>query len=246
MSQFRALIVSSPGCRGVRYFENALKQVDFDPEILDIHEVSHYRIDQEQLCLKYKMIILPGGNTFSSVLGGGKVLALKIQHQLKWNLQKFAERGGLVLGVGTGFQTLLHLKIFGDDYTLRINETGQSEECWIKAIPSGNRCIWLRGLGTLELPLNQVDTDLVIDPAAYVEAKGKLERLGMSCLKDEALEKIYGLCDLSGRVLGLLPHPEYFLTWTQAPDWYLSPTRAAAPGQGFSLFENAAKYCAQA
>jgi phosphoribosylformylglycinamidine (FGAM) synthase-like amidotransferase family enzyme len=246
MSQFRALILGSPGCRGTRYFEHALKQVDFDPEILDVSEVLNYRIDQEQLCLKYKMVIIPGGNTYASVLGGGKVLAIKIQNALKWNLQKFAERGGLVLGVGTGFETLLHLKVFGDDYALKMNETAVAEERWVKAIPSGNRCIWLRGLGTLELPLNQLDTEFVIDPTAYVEAKGKLERLGMSCLKDEKHEKIYGLCDITGRIFGLLPHPEYFLTWTQAEDWYLTPTRAAAPGQGFALFENAARYCTQA
>jgi phosphoribosylformylglycinamidine (FGAM) synthase-like amidotransferase family enzyme len=173
------------------------------------------------------------------------VLALKIQHALKWNLQKFAERGGLVLGVGTGFQTLLNLKVFGDDYALKMNEKAEVEEKWVKAIPSGNRCIWLRGLGTLELPMNQIDTEFVIDPTAYVEAKGKLERLGMSCLKDETGEKVLGLCDLTGRVFGLLPRPEYFLTWTQAEDWYLTPTRAAAPGQGFAFFENAARYCAQ-
>ena len=245
MSQFRALILSSPGSRGERFFAQALKQVDFDAEVLDVNEVLDYRIDQEQLCLKYKMLIIPGGNTYSSVLGGGRVLALKIQHAFKWNLQKFAERGGLVLGVGTGFQTLLHLKIFGDDYTLKMNEQAETEERWVKAIPSGNRCIWLRGLGTLELPLNQMDTEFVIDPVAFVEAKGKLERLNMACLKDENHEKIYGVCDITGRILGLLPHPEYFLTWTQAEDWYLTPTRAAAPGQGFSLFENAARYCAQ-
>ena len=245
MNSFRALILSSPGCRGTRYFEQALRQIEFDPEILDVNEVLAYRVDQEQLCLKYKILILPGGNSYSSVLGGGKVLAIKIQHAFKWNLQKYAERGGLVLGVGTGFQTLMHLKIFGDDYALKINERAERQEGWLKAIPSGSRCIWLRGLGTLELPLNQMDTEFIIDPSAYVEAKGKLDRLGMSCLKDEAQEKIYGLCDLTGRVFGLLPHPEYFLTWTQAEDWYLTPTRAAAPGQGFALFENAARHFAQ-
>ncbi len=245
MSQYRALILSSPGSRGERYFQQALKQVDFDTEILDVDEILDYRIDHEQLCLKYKMLIIPGGNSFGSVLGGGKVLGLKIQHSLKWNLQKFAERGGLVLGVGTGFQALLNLKIFGDDYTLKMNEAAENEEGWVKVIPTGSRCIWLRGLGTLELPVNQMDTDFMIDPVAFVEAQGRLERLGMGCLKDERHERIYGICDVTGRILGMLPHPEYFLSWTQAEDWYLNPTRAAAPGQGFAIFENAARYCAQ-
>jgi phosphoribosylformylglycinamidine (FGAM) synthase-like amidotransferase family enzyme len=245
MSKFRALILSAPGSRGERYFAKAFKDTGFDAEILEVQEILDYRIDFEQLCLKYKVIVLPGGNTYSSVCGGGKALAIKIQHSFKWNLQKFADRGGLVLGVGTGFQTLLHLKIFGDDYALKINEQAQAQDQWVKAIPSGNRCVWLRGLGTLELPMNQLDTEFVIDPGAYVEAKGRLERLSMSCLKGENQDKVYGLCDITGRIFGLLPHPEYFLSWTNAEDWYLNPTRASAPGQGFALFENAAKYCAQ-
>ncbi len=242
MSRLRALILSSPGSRGERYFCKALKDNGFDPEVLDVQEAIDYRIDFEQLCSKYQILVLPGGNTYGSVFGGGKALSIKIQYSLKWNLQKFADRGGLVLGVGTGFQTLLHLKIFGDDYALRLNEDAQSKEVWLKAIPFGSRCVWLRGLGTVELPMNQLDTEFVIDPGAYVEAKGRLERLGMSCLRGETQDKIYGLCDITGRIFGLLPHPEYFLSWTNAEDWYLTPSRAAAPGQGFSLFENAAKH----
>ena len=95
----------------------------------------------------------------------------------------------------------------------------------------------------LELPLSLRDTDFIIEPGAYVEARGKLERLGMACLKGEDQENIIGLCDITGRILGMTPHPEYFLNWTQAEDWYLNPTRAAAPGQGLALFENAARYC---
>ena len=242
MSRYRALILSSPGSRGESAFHHALKTVGFDPEILDISDLFTLKLDQDQLCLKYKMLILPGGNTFSNVLGAGKILALKLQHGLGWNLNRFAERGGLVLGVANGFQTLLHMKVFGKDYSLRINEEAAFQEKWIKVTPMGNRCIWLRGLGTIELPMNQLDTEFVIDPFAYVEAKGRLERLGLSCLKDEAQDKILGLCDPTGHVFGLLPHPEFFLSWTNMEDWYMNPTRAAAPGQGLALFENAARY----
>jgi phosphoribosylformylglycinamidine (FGAM) synthase-like amidotransferase family enzyme len=242
MSMYRALILSSPGSRGEAAFEQALKTVGFDPEILDIHDLFDLKIDQDQLCLKYKVLILPGGNTYSNVLGSGKMLAIKLLYGLGWNLNRFAERGGMVLGVGNGFQTLLQMKVFGKDYALRINEEAEYQEKWIKATPVGTRCVWLRGLGTMELPLSQLDTEFVIDPFAYVEAKGKLERLGMSCLKNESQERILGLCDQTGHILGMLPHPEFFLSWTNMEDWYMNPTRAAAPGQGLAFFENAAKY----
>jgi phosphoribosylformylglycinamidine (FGAM) synthase-like amidotransferase family enzyme len=245
MSQYRALVLSSPGSRGEASFNHALKQVGFDVENFHINDIIDLKIDQDQLCLKYKVVIIPGGNTYSSVLGAGKALALKLQHALGWNLNRFAERGGLVLGVGTGFQTLLHMKVFGDDYALRINEQAAFQEKWIKVMPTGTRCVWLRGLGMIELPLNQLDTEFVIDPFAYVEAKGRLERLGMGCLKDESGEKIVGLCDQTGRIFGMLPHPEFFLSWTTMEDWFLNPTRAAAPGQGLALFENAARFVEQ-
>lgn len=243
MSKPRAIILSAPGTRGERFFSHALTQVGFDPEVLDVHDIMEYRIDGEQLCSKYKVLIIPGGNSFSSILGGGKVLSIKIQYAFRWDLKKFVEKGGLILGVGTGFQTLLHLNLFGDDYTLKMNDSAMNDERWVKMIPSGNRCVWLKGLGLLELPVNQKETDFIIDPGAYVEARGKLERLGLSCLKSENHEQILGLTDPSGQILGMLPHPEYFLSWTNFEDWYLNPTRAAAPGQGVALFENAARFC---
>jgi len=245
MSRYRALVLSAPGSRGERHLEHALKAVGFDAEILKVQDIPAYRIDLDQLCLKYKVLVIPGGNPYSSVLGGGKVLALKIQNQFRWNLQRFAERGGLVLGVGTGFQTLLHLNLFGEDYTLRINEEALTQVQWVKAVPTGNRCVWLKGLGTIDLPLNMMDTEFVIEPGAYVEAKGKLDRLGLACLKTSEQEKVIGVCDFTGRIFGLVPEPEFFLNWTNAEDWFMNPTRAAAPGQGYSIFENAARYCEQ-
>ncbi|NDG83655.1 MAG: hypothetical protein EBX52_01285 [Proteobacteria bacterium] len=245
MSKYRALILSAPGTRGERHFEHALRSAGFEPEILSVPEVVEYRIDLDQLCLKYKVLVIPGGNSYSSVLGGGKVLSLKIRHLFRWNLQKFAERGGLVLGVGTGFQAMLHLGVFGEDYTLRSNESAETVSKWLRAVPTGNRCVWLKGMGTIELPLNLKDTEFVIEAGTLVEAKGRLDRLGLACLKSAEDESVLGLCDITGRILGMIPNPEFFLNWTNAEDWFLNPTRAAAPGQGRAFFENAAKFCEQ-
>jgi phosphoribosylformylglycinamidine (FGAM) synthase-like amidotransferase family enzyme len=244
--RFRALVISVPGARGIQAFEEALRTVGFEPEILSMDQLIESRLDQEQLCVKYRVLILPGGNTYGSVLGGGRGLAIKIQYALRWNLAEFAAQGGLVLGVGTGFQSLLHLKCFGDDVSIRINDQAVYQESWIKVTPVGNRCVWLRGLGTLELPINQLETVFVIDPFAYVEALGRLERLSMNCLALEGntlsgSESVMGLCDPTGRIFGMLPHPEFFLNWTNTDDWIFNTTRAAAPGQGLALFENAMK-----
>lgn len=248
--KFRALILSVPGARGLKDFEEALKTTGFESEVLSIDQLIEASLDQEQLCLKYKVLIIPGGNTYGSVLGGGKILALKLGHALGWDLKRYAERGGLVLGVGTGLETLMHLNCFGSDYTFRVNDQARYLEKWVKVTPVGNRCVWLRGVGTMELPINQLDTIFVIDPFAYVEARGRLERLNLNCLMMDGVgfsvaagnhESVMGLCDATGRIFGLLPHPEFFLSWTSTEDWVSNPTRAAAPGQGLALFENAMK-----
>ena len=248
--KFRALILAAPGARGLEEFEEALNTTGFEPEILSVDQLIEAKLDHEQLCLKYKLLIIPGGNTYASVMGGGKILSLKISHALGWDLNRFAERGGLVLGVGTGLEALLHLNCFGNDYAFRANDSAAYSETWMKVTPIGNRCIWLRGIGTMELPMNQLETIFVIDPFAYVEAKGRLERLGLNCLMLEGssfkvgTESVVGLCDSTGRIFGILPHPEFFLSWTSTEDWVSNPTRAAAPGQGLALFENAMKAAA--
>ncbi len=241
----RALIIDAPGSRAVESFASGLERAGFGVECLDPSEIRSLGLDQEQLCLKYRVLVLPGGATYSNTIYPGKSLAVEIEHSLNWNLKSYAERGNLVLGVDTGFLTLLHLKVFGEDYAYLSDGASCSGESWIKVFPSGNRCVWLKGLGTLELPLTRTQDRFQIDPGSYVEAQGRLERLGMACLKEESTQNIMGLCDQTGRILGMLPHPELFLSWTEYPDWGLASSRASAPGLGFSIFENAARYCAQ-
>jgi phosphoribosylformylglycinamidine synthase len=71
-----------------------------------------------------------------------------------------------------------------------------------------------------------------------------MERQGMLCLRYEedhngSEERLAGLCDTTGRIFGLMPHPEAFVRWTSHPEWTLQPGRANSPGQGLVLFENA-------
>ena len=80
MNKYRALILNSPGARGERFLIQSLSLAGFDPEVLDVQGVLDYRIDMEQLCLKYRLVVLPGGSPYSSILGGGKALALKIEN----------------------------------------------------------------------------------------------------------------------------------------------------------------------
>jgi phosphoribosylformylglycinamidine synthase len=199
------------------------------------------------LSSSYSTLALPGGFSFGDDLTSGKVLALKIKHKLDWDLKLFAERGGLVIGICNGFQALIRMEVFSKDISITHNVQGKFVNSWVKVAPHGNQCVWLRGLGSLDLPIRHGEGRVVISPSRKSEILGKLERQGVTCLKYDGEapngsdENLAGLCDPTGRIFGLMPHPEAYVRWTSHPEWTLQPGRASAPGQGLAIFENAFK-----
>jgi len=174
-------------------------------------------------------------------------LALNIKYGLKWDLSKYAERGGLVLGVCNGFQVLIKLGLFGKDFSITHNESGQFLNTWVKVAPSRSRCVWLKGVGMMDLPIRHGEGRIVIQSLHKNEALIKAEKQGTLCLKyaevnpNGSLESLAGLCDTTGRIFGLMPHPEAFVRWSSHPEWTMQVSRASAPGQGLAIFENALK-----
>jgi phosphoribosylformylglycinamidine synthase len=189
---------------------------------------------------------LPGGFSFGDDLTSGRVLALKLQRGLNWDLNLYAARGGLVLGVCNGFQALIRLGIFSKDISITQNSGGKFQNFWTQVTPAGTKCVWLRGLGTLDLPIRHGEGRLIIATNRKKEVLNRFERQGVMCLKYEgdpngSEGQLAGLCDPTGRIFGLMPHPEAFVRWTSHPEWTMTPGRATAPGAGLAVFENAFK-----
>jgi phosphoribosylformylglycinamidine synthase len=150
----------------------------------------------------------------------------------------------LVIGICNGFQALIKMGIFGKGVSITHNSQGKFINSWVKVTPSGTRCIWLKGLGTFDLPIRHGEGRLVIAANRRSETVDKMERQGMNCLRYEgnpngSLDRLAGLCDPTGRIFGLMPHPEAFVRWTSYPEWTLQPARASTSGAGLSIFENA-------
>jgi phosphoribosylformylglycinamidine synthase len=159
-------------------------------------------------------------------------------------LNAYVGRGGLVIGICNGFQALIRMGIFGRDISITNNIQGKFINSWVKITPSGSRCIWLKGLGTIDLPIRHGEGRVIIATDRRSETFEKMERLGTTCLRYEenpngSEERLAGLCDPTGRIFGLMPHPEAFVRWTSHPEWTGQPARASAPGQGMAIFENA-------
>ncbi len=223
----------------------AFRMAGFEAQICHINDLIRDALSLSELSKRYAALALPGGFSFGDDLTSGKVLALKIKHALRWDLNTYASRGGLVIGICNGFQALIRLGVFGKEVSITANAQGRFLNSWVKLSPgSGTRCLWLKGIGTLELPIRHGEGRVLISSTLRSELFQKMERLGMLCLKYQnnptgSEENLAGLCDATGRVFGLMPHPEAFVRWTAHPEWTLQPSRASAPGQGLQLFENA-------
>ncbi|MCM2323840.1 MAG: phosphoribosylformylglycinamidine synthase subunit PurQ [Oligoflexia bacterium] len=247
----RTLILCGDGLSGEQEAAHAFRLVGFDADIRHLNDLISERLRLDELSSRYSVFSIPGGFSFGDDLTPGKVLALKIRHKLGWNLGTFAERGGLVLGICNGFQALIRMEVFGRDLSITRNAQGKFIDAWVKVTPAGTRCVWLKGVGTMDLPIRHGEGRIVIAPTRKTEILGKMERQGMACLQydgdpDGSEERLAGLCDATGRIFGLMPHPEAFVRWTEHPEWTSQPGRASAPGQGLALFENAFKEASSA
>ena len=247
-NRFRALVLTGDGINCEQETAQALKQAKFQPKVRHLNDLIAEKLSLDDLSTQYSVLALPGGFSFGDDLTSGKVLALKIQHKLGWNLGTYASRGGLVIGICNGFQALIRMGVFGSDVSITHNIQGKFVNSWVKVTPSGTRCVWLKGLGTVDLPIRHGEGRIIIDTGRRTETLEKMDRQGMTCLKYETAvtgspngseENLAGLCDPTGRIFGLMPHPESFIRWTSHPEWTTQPARASAPGQGLTLFENA-------
>ncbi|MBU6375486.1 MAG: phosphoribosylformylglycinamidine synthase subunit PurQ [Bdellovibrionales bacterium] len=240
----RVLILAGEAIGAARETALAFKAARFEVDIESIGSLVRRRMSLDQLSSHYQVLSVPGGFSYGDYLGAGKVLAIKIRHGLRWDLTHFVQRGGLVLGIGNGFQTLVRLGVFAKDMSITRNDHGRFLSEWTRLVPVGNRCVWIRGLGNLDLPVRHGEGRVVIAAGSRLEVWARMERMGMACLRYESdingsEQRIAGVCDASGRIFGLMPHPENFIRWTQHPEWTMQPARASAPGQGLMIFENA-------
>ena len=240
----RALVITGDGINCETETAQAFGLAGFDVDIRHLNDLIAEQFTLDSLSSRYASLALPGGFSFGDDLTSGKVLALKLVHGLAWDLASYVARGGLVVGICNGFQALIRMGIFGKDISITHNSHGKFQDNWVKCIPNGNKCVWLRGVGILDLPIRHGEGRIVIATSRRKEVLAKMERTGSMCLRYEndpngSEESLAGLCDASGRILGLMPHPEAFVRWTAHPEWTLAPARASAPGQGLTLFENA-------
>ncbi|MBS1962913.1 MAG: phosphoribosylformylglycinamidine synthase subunit PurQ [Bdellovibrionales bacterium] len=194
------------------------------------------------------LLVIPGGFSFGDELGSGRVLALKIRRQLGWDLPAFARAGGLVLGICNGFQALVALGVFGEGVALAANADGRfrNEWCRLEVDPAARKTSpFLDALAEIDLPIRHGEGRLLFAETSAVTALRSLPALRYSTNPNGSTDRIAGLCDETGRIFGLMPHPEGFQRASQHPGYFRDATLPDGPahplsdGAGLALFTNA-------
>ncbi len=195
---------------------------------------------------RYHILAFPGGFSFGDHLGSGRVLAALFKRHLKEALDRFVSSGRLVIGVCNGFQVLVKMGILPNlrggwtpEVSLIHNDTGLFEDSWVRlSFNRASPCLWTRGLAEAELPIRHGEGRFIVGSE---EIMRRMEESGLVALRYEgrnpngSLGAVAGITDPSGRILGLMPHPEAFLRPEQHPRW---ARERFEEGQGLALFRN--------
>ena len=214
----------------------------------------------------YHILAFIGGFSFGDHLGAGTVFANRVKYGLKEDLKQFVNDGKLIIGICNGFQTLTRLGLLpatNKDYlskqsiALDWNDSGVFRDDWVNLkAEQKSPCIFTKDVETLEVPIRHGEGKFVAQPEVLEE----IEKLNLVAFRyadkegnptsefpanpNGSLNNIAGICDPTGRILGLMPHPEAYLSPYNHPNWTKQKEAGTLPkeGAGVVLFKNAVKY----
>lgn len=243
----RFLILAGDGINCERETAAAFTAAGGKADIVHINEL----IETPKNLDRYDGLALPGGFSFGDELGSGQLLALKIRYQLADAFKDFVAAGKPVIGICNGFQVLVKLGLlpFPDQTrkaTLTANTDGHFIDRWVK-LQTAAECLspWIKNLPpVIELPVRHGEGRLVLKPGAEEALYRQLSDNGQIPFyyQDDingSYKNIAGLCDPSGLVLGMMPHPEAFLYNATYRNIHADPQ---GWGQGYFLFRNILRY----
>ena len=224
-------------------------------------------IKKKSILKDYHILAIPGGFTYADDIESGRILANELTQHLSSELKTFIKDGKLIIGICNGFQVLVksgilpgncaqkenNRDLFNEEVTLAFNDSGKFEDRWTY-LKSNNKCVWTKNL-----------PKIVYFPVAHAEGKfitrnktilSRLKNSGQIvfqyCSQDGNVpaypqnpngsqDNIAGITDDTGRILGLMPHPERHFFSYHHPFW----TRfkhLEKYGDGAKIFENGVNY----
>lgn len=260
MKKPRICILRTAGtnCDKETYF--AFLKAQGAPELVHINEL----INKQKLLDDYQILSLPGGFSYGDDLGAGKILANELKFKLIDDIIKFVQEGKLIIGICNGFQVLVKSGLLAantqlkQDVSLIINDSGKFEDRWVYLKAQSEKrktqkCVWTEGLPeVIYLPVAHGEGKFIVEDKATLEKLRRNQQIVFQYCDEQgnfsgyphnpngSEDNIAGICDETGRILGLMPHPERHIEVSHHPRGLEFPKKQE--GDGLQIFRNGIEY----
>jgi phosphoribosylformylglycinamidine synthase len=261
MTTPKALVLRAAGTNCDRETEFALQQAGFAARRIHVQRI----IESPAILADAQFLVIPGGFSYGDDIASGKILAGQMLHHLCQPLNEFVAAGKLVLGICNGFQIMIKSGLLPwgritpaeahRDATLGWNDCGRFEDRWVHLRSDSDKCVFMKKGQIIALPIAHGEGKFVPRDSAildrlkaddqvalrYVDAAGNSGPFPIN--PNGSIDDIAGICDPTGRIMGLMPHPERFVDITQHPQWTRGGVERA---DGAMIFANAMEYLRKA
>ncbi|HTY45955.1 MAG TPA: phosphoribosylformylglycinamidine synthase I [Patescibacteria group bacterium] len=255
MKKVKVCVLRTAGTNCDQETAAAFKKADSDPELVHVNSL----VSGQKDLAAYHILAIPGGFSYGDDIASGKVFANELRCKLFDQIKKFVQEGKAIIGICNGFQVLVKSGLLPGNPELKqeasliINDSGKFEDRWAYLKASQSRCVWSKGLPeVIYLPVAHGEGKFVAKDKKTLE---KLKQNGQVVLRyctpkgepdgyswnpNGSVDNIAGICDESGRILGLMPHPERHVDITHHPRW--TGQKTGKDGDGILIIRNGVEY----
>lgn len=217
----------------------------------------------------YEILAIPGGFSHGDYISAGRILSRDLQHFLGDEINAFVEKRKLIIGICNGFQVLVKYRLLPglngepkQTATLTSNDNQKFECRWVNLIkpsyePQKNqdKCVWTKGIESIDLPVAHGEGKFVVNKNLvrklfdngqvvfrYADSNGKAT-MDYPANPNGSVASIAAICNDTGRIFGLMPHPERYNKAENHPLASLQKINNTLPeeGRGLEIFRNGVK-----
>ena len=260
-----AIIITAPGINCDLELAEGFSLAGAQPRCIHINEL----MNQPSIIDEADLIGLPGGFSYGDAVAAGRIMSNLMRETLYPKFVEALRRGVPMITPCNGFQIAVQLGLLpgptpGSDWELTApkptislaqNSTARFIDRWVEFhVPSSTRCIWTKNLKfsaeTAVIPIAHGEGRFVPENSEVLQSLEDTDRIacryGANDNPNGSVGDVMGICDASGLVFGLMPHPERFLRWTQHPSWTRLPDEAMSGDTiGLQMFKNAVAHATQ-
>lgn len=256
MAQVKAIILRAAGINCDLETQHALKMCGAQADRVHVNRL----IEDKSLLDAYQILVVPGGFSYGDDVAAGRILANQMVHHLAEPLRRFVDSGKLVLGICNGFQVLVKTGLLPGEHlagnvTITDNDSGKFEDRWVHLEAGAEKCVFMPAGQKIYLPVAHAEGKVQTADESTLEQLKNDGHVAFRYVAEDggavdypanpngSADNIAGLTDRTGRVLGLMPHPERFVRPVQHPHWQRLSEKPR--GDGLRIFENAVRYIEQ-